>query len=103
VPAAHPYPYLAHLFGAYFHQDALDDGQTDEDVLREFSETSHAHDVLGTRADILRFLHEHAGDKDFLGSLNRTFTLDLSIGSTDVDARAWLARAESLLRTFRES
>jgi hypothetical protein len=99
VSLVHPYPYLAHMFGAYFHQDALDDGQTDEAILREFSEVSHAHDVLGARADILRFLHEHPDDKDFLGALNGTFTLDLSIGSTAAEARTWLVRAEQLLRT----
>ena len=95
----HPYPYLAHLFGAYFHQDALDEGQTDDDILREFAKVSHTHDVLGARADILRFLHAHAQDKDFLGSLNATFTLDLSIGSTDAEARAWLIRADELLKS----
>lgn len=98
MQAPHPYPYLAHLFGAYFHQDALDDGQTDEDIVREFAETSHAHDVLGARADIMRFLLEHAEDGDLLRSLNSIFKLDLSIGTNDAEARAWLMRVQELLR-----
>ena len=97
MQAAHAYPYLAHLFSAYFHQDALDDGQSDEDIVREFAETSHRHDVMGTRADILRYLHQHALDTDFLGGLNGTFKMDLSIGATDGEARAWLTRTENLL------
>src|SRR5687767_4194944 len=101
MQAAHAYPYLAHLFSAYFHQDALDDGQSDEDIVRDFAETSHQHDVMGTRADILRFLHQHALDTDFLGSLNRTFKMDLSIGATDSEAKAWLTRMDSLLEELR--
>jgi hypothetical protein len=95
---AHPYPYLAHLFGAYFHEDALDDGQRDEDIVRDFVQSSHTHDVLGARADILRFLHENGSNSDLVGTINRTFKLALSIGATDSEARAWLTRAESLLK-----
>lgn len=93
----HPYPYLAHLFSAYFHEDALDEGQTDDDIIRQFAASSHAHDVLGARADILRFLHENAVNPDLLATVNRTFKLALSIGSTDAEARAWLTRVQSAL------
>lgn len=95
---AHQYPYLAHLLSAYFHQDALDDGQTDDDIVRDFAETSHPYDVLGTRADILRLLHQHSTDSDFLGTVNRAFKPDLSIGTTDAEARAWLTRVQELLQ-----
>jgi len=93
----HPYPYLAHLFSAYFHEDALDDGQTDDDIIREFVASSHIHDVLGARADILRFLHENAASTDLVSTVNRTFKLALSIGTTDAEATAWLTRAQSRL------
>jgi len=99
VSIAHPYPYLAHLLGAYFDRNALEEGQTDDDVFRKFSDTSPAHDVLGTRADSLRFLSEHASDGNFVASLYRNFQLELTSGTTDADARAWLARAERLLRS----
>jgi hypothetical protein len=98
VQTANPYPYLAHLFHSYFHQDALDDGQTHDEVIREFVETSHLYDVLGTRADILRFLHQHRADTDFLGTLNRTFSLYWSIGKTDDEARAWLTGVQNALQ-----
>ena len=99
---AHPYPYLAHLLGAYFHQDALDDGQSADDIVRDFAETSHAYDVLGARADILRFLHQHSTDTDLVGSINRTFKPDLSIGNSDAEARAWLTRVQELLERLSE-
>lgn len=94
----HPYPYLAHLLSAYFHQDALDDGQTDDEIVREFAETSHPHDVLGTRADILRFLHQHSADVGLLESFNQTFKPELSIGTNDAEARTWLTRVQELLQ-----
>jgi hypothetical protein len=97
VQSAASYPYLSHLLNAYFHQDALDDGATDDDIVREFAASSHPHDTLGVRADILRFLHQHAQDEDFIGSLNRTFKLDLAIGATDAEAKAWLSRVQRLL------
>jgi hypothetical protein len=37
-----------------------DDGKTDDAIIREFVESSHTHDVLGARADVLRLLHENA-------------------------------------------
>jgi len=101
VHIAHSYPNLAHLFSAYFHQDALDEGQTDEDIIRDFAETSHDYDVLGTRADILRFLHVHADDADFLGTMNRSFKPDISIAATSAEARAWLEHAHDLLQKLR--
>jgi hypothetical protein len=94
----HPYPYLAHLFSAYFHEDALDDGQTDDDIIREFVASSHEHDVLGARADILRFLHENASNPDLISTVNRTFKLALSIGTTDSEATTWLTSAQRLLQ-----
>jgi len=99
VSIAHPYPYLAHLFEVFFQPDAFRDGQSDDDILREFTDTSSPHDVLGTRADSLRFLRDHASDGDFLGSLFDNFHLELSNGATDADGRAWLAGVENLLRT----
>jgi hypothetical protein len=101
--SAHPYPYLAHLFSAYFHEDALDDGQTDEDIIRDFVASSHAHDVLGARADILRFLHENASSPDLLAAVNHTFKLALSIGNTDGEAATWLTRIQGLLKKFESS
>jgi hypothetical protein len=94
----HPYPYLAHLFSAYFHENALDDGHTDDDIIREFVASSHIHDVLGARADILRFLHENAASTGLVSTVCRTFKLALSVGATDGEARAWLTRAQSLLQ-----
>lgn len=99
VSLAHPYPYLAQLFAAHFHREGIDDRQTDDDIIREFSDRSPVHAVLGTRADSLRFLSEHERDADFLGSLYDNFRLELSNGATDADARAWLSRVESVLRS----
>lgn len=96
----HQYPYLAHLFSAYFHEDALDDGRTDDEIIREFAASSHAHDVLGARADILRFLHENATSSDLVDTANRTFKLALSIGTTAAEVRAWFTHAQSLLETL---
>jgi putative acetyltransferase len=103
VSVAHPYPYLAQLFDAFFHQNEFREGKTDDDILRAFSDSSHPHDVLGTRADSLRFLREHGNDENFVASLYRYFQLELSTGATDADARAWLASVESLLRTRQVS
>jgi hypothetical protein len=92
-----PYPYLDHLLGSYFHQDALDDGETAEQIIEQFKATSHAYEVLGTRADIARFLALHEKEVRFREVFERTFRPDVIIGRTDDEARAWLQTALDLL------
>jgi hypothetical protein len=87
------YPYLRNLLGAHFHQDAFDaPGTTDQDILREFRETSWEYQRLGVRADVQRLLHEHGG-AHLLEVITEVFAPNVIIGRTDDEVRAWLARS----------
>lgn len=90
-----PFPYLANLLGGYFHQDAYDDGDTDEDIMREFRKTSWDYQRLGVRADIQRLLHQH-GDH-LVEAIQQAFQPAVIIGDTDDEARAWLTKIDRLL------
>ena len=92
-----PYPYLDHLLGGYFHRDAYELGHTDEEIVREFKTHSQEYELLGLRADILRYLHLHDDDPQLLKSFNRLFSPTISIGRNDADARAWLGKVLQLL------
>ena len=78
------YPYLPHLLGAYFHQDAFEDNATFESIVEDYKQTTHAYEQQGLRADIQQFLH-------------KTFSPDVIIGASDAEARAWLAQVLALL------
>jgi hypothetical protein len=92
-----PYPYLDHLLGSYFHQDAFDDGDTDEQIIEQFKTTSHAYEVLGVRADIQRYMAQHEGQIGFLQHFKNTFNLQVILGETDDEARQWLRKALEVL------
>jgi len=96
VLVSDPYPYLEHLLAAYFHQDAFDDGETDEEIIRVFKTTSRAYEVLGARADIERFLAQHGG-RGLSRALNGAFRHQVVLGESDEEARMWLARTLELL------
>ena len=89
------FPYLSDLLGGYFHQDAYDDDQDDEAIMRTFRQTSWEYQRLGVRADIRRFLHQHAGE--LLNAVELAFRPCIIVGSTDDDARAWLMKIDALL------
>lgn len=58
------YPDLAHLLGAYLNQDFDIYGPNLEDAVRAFVADDPPEYVAATRADIARFLHDHAGNID---------------------------------------
>jgi hypothetical protein len=92
------YPYLRNLLGAYFHQDAFDSPETtDEDILREFKQSSWEYQRLGVRADIQRLIHEHGG-AHLLEVINEVFAPHVTIGRTDEEARAWLQMVDAAPR-----
>lgn len=86
-----PYPYLDHLLAGYFHQDAYELGHSDADIVREFKTHAREYELMGLRADILRYLHFHDDDPQFLKSFNRAFSPGVRVGGSDVEARVWLA------------
>ena len=90
-----PFPYLSNLLGGYFHQDAYDFGDTDEDIMREFRQSSWDYQRLGVRADIRRLLHQH-GDH-LLEVIQKAFAPSVIVGETDDEARAWLTKIDRLL------
>ncbi|HET6333660.1 MAG TPA: contact-dependent growth inhibition system immunity protein [Polyangiales bacterium] len=92
-----PYPYLDHLLGGFFHQDAYELGHNDAEIVREFRAHARDYELLGLRADILRYLHLHDDDSQLLKSFNRMFAPSVSIGANDAEARAWLGRVLLLL------
>ena len=57
------YPYLdSFLQTSFFDSDEI--SLELEDVVHDYASTQHPSSVLGTRADIQRFLHEHGNDPD---------------------------------------
>lgn len=90
-----PYPYLSELLGGYFHQDCFDDGDSDEDIIREFIRTSHAYQRLGVRADTQRFLHQHRGE--LLEAIEKAFAPCVILGKTEEELAAWLSRLDHML------
>jgi hypothetical protein len=93
---AETYPYLAQLLGAYFHQDCYDDGSDDEAILADFVATNHDYDVLGTRADIDRFLHQHRDDA--LTAVEKLFQPSIILGKSDSEVRRQLEMFAKFLR-----
>jgi hypothetical protein len=88
------YPYLSDLLGGYFHQDAYDDDATHESIMQTFRESSWDYQRLGVRADIKRFIHQHADN--LLTDFKETFEPDIIVGESNEDTRAWLMKIESL-------
>lgn len=93
--ATDPYPYLSHLLSAFFHQDAFDDGETSDDVLRDFRRVAQPYEATGVQADIERFLHQNS--EKLLRSFEHTFHPDLILANSDDELRAWLNHALSVL------
>ena len=91
-----PYPYLAHLLSAFFHQDAFDDGETSDSILHKFKSVSQPYEAVGARADIERFLHQESDA--LLDAFESTFAPDLILARSDEDLRAWMQRALDVLR-----
>lgn len=52
------YPYLEQLLGGWFHQDFDLEGGDIETIIADYKQVSHAHDVMGLRADIKRLIHD---------------------------------------------
>ncbi len=92
-----PYPYLEHLLGGWFHRDAFELGHTEFEVVQSFKLQAREYELMGLRADILRYLHLHDDDPQLLRSFNRAFSPCVPIGANDADARAWLGRVLSQL------
>jgi len=95
------FPYLENLLGGYFHQDCYDDGATDEDILKDFSSTSHDYERLGVRADIHRLLHQH-GDQ-LLDFVQHVFQPNIIIGESNENARDWFLRVAKALEDSTSS
>jgi hypothetical protein len=89
------YPYLSELLGGYFHQDAFDDGETDDDIIREFIATSHAYQRLGVRADVQRFLHQHRGE--LVTAVQKAFAPGVILGESEEELDGWLGKLERML------
>ena len=89
------YPYLSELLGGYFHQDAFDDAETDDDVIRDFIQTSHAYQRLGVRADVQRFLHQHRGE--LVKAVEKAFAPSVVLWENEEELEAWLRKIDGML------
>jgi hypothetical protein len=90
------YPGLAHLIGAYFHEDWMHDAARSEEVVRQFSVDEPKELVRQARSDIDRLLKADSGDAvldDVLFQLGSCF--DPSFES--FSSRTWLAHVGKLL------
>jgi hypothetical protein len=82
------YAYLAHFLGAYLHQDYVVVSGSLEGAIDDFLAQEPGYFAWGLRADLERFLAEHASAA--LASFNQTFPGAFHIGDDDAAARAWL-------------
>lgn len=89
------YPYLSELLGGYFHQDAFDDGESDDDVIRDFIATSHAYQRLGVRADVQRFLLQHRGE--LMKAWEVAFAPSVTLAENEEELAAWLGKLDMIL------
>lgn len=94
-----PYPYLDHLLGGWFHRDAFELGHTEFEIVQDFKLQARDYELLGLRADILRYLHLHDDDPQLLKSFNRVFAPSVPLGDNDTELRAWLGRVLAQLQS----
>ena len=88
------YPYLQSFMASHFFQTP-DISAAIEDVVPKFVGTTHLSNVLGTRADILRFLRDHGNDLDTAFEEYVDSRIDISgFGRTSAE---WLTELEARL------
>jgi CdiI immunity protein len=88
IESAENYPYLANLLGAYFHQDCHDFGDTNEEIIRDYVDTTRADQRLGLRSDIDAFLRAHP--QNLIDAVDRTFSPDVALAPNDSAMAQWL-------------
>jgi hypothetical protein len=91
------YPYLKRLLDAFFHQDAFDEGETSEDIVREFRRVAQPYDVLGVRADVERFLQQVPRGRGLLQHFDEKLAPDLILANDDEELTQWLKMVLTLL------
>ena len=97
IPYVEQYPYLFNLIGAWFHQDYSIEGNTLEEIMSSFRESSPAEDLLGTRADIHRFLR-HFDGANLQNEFIRMFEPGVLPIAWDMDTKQFLLRIDELLQ-----
>lgn len=97
IPCVEQYPYLFNLLGGWFHQDFDIQGDTIEKTIASFRESTPAEDLMGTRADIHRFLRLFDGpelDRKF----REIFQSGVSPAGWEMDTKQWLLYIDQLLK-----
>lgn len=82
------YFYFAHFLSAYLHQDYIEVSGSLDGAVEDYLAQEPAYLSLGLRADVERFLAEHATAPR--AAFDRTFPGAFHIGDDDDTARAWL-------------
>jgi CdiI immunity protein len=97
---SHPYvdcyPYLDALVGGWFHQDFDIDGDTLEEIIASYKRKSPPDDLLGTKADINRFIRQ-TPDERIDEEFARRFEADVDPRRWSQTTRHWLLRIYDLL------
>jgi CdiI immunity protein len=84
------------MLDAFFHQDAFDDGETSEEIVREFASVAQPYDVLGVRADIRRFLAQVPAGRALLPYFDEILAPDLILANDDEELKNWLGMVLTL-------
>jgi hypothetical protein len=95
-PYLFSYPYLDNLVGGWFHQDFDIEGGTLEEIIQSYKKSSPADDVLGTKADIQRFIRQ-AGADHLTEKFVEIFQPDVDPTAWGMSTRDWLLRIYDLL------
>ena len=82
------YFYFQHFLSAYLHQDFMEVSGSLDGAIKDFLTREPRHLAWGLRADVERFLFDHAAAP--LADFNRVFPHAFHIGDDDTTARAWL-------------
>lgn len=98
-PESSRYLFLAKLIGAWFHQDFDSNGETLDEIIADFRESSFATDIAATRNDIVRFVEEFGQTDELLArAFERVFSPDvIAEGFDGMTTRQWLLRIADLL------
>ncbi len=91
--SAEEYPYLTNLLGAYFHQDCYDHGDTDEDIINDYVNSTRSDQRNGLRSDIDRFLRTYS--QNLIDAVDRIFSPDVQLATDNAAMAHWLREVAS--------
>ena len=99
--AAHTYPVLQRLFGAYFHEDWHDEYATSTGAVQSFLREAPLATVDGARRELDHLLASSLSDEQVGHLLREGFDCNYVPQVDELSNRAWLERVRDLMQPVR--